>query len=71
MFFLLYMCKEIGFLGGCSNLFVKVECCRVIVVWFFGFFENVASFSVLVVGFREFCFIVGWKFWVILDVRVL
>lgn len=69
-FFLLYVCKEIGPLGGCPNLPVKVECCRATAAWSFGFSEDVGSPSVLAVGFREFCPTVALKFWVTSEVRV-
>lgn len=54
-FFLLYVCREIGPLGGCPHLPVKVECCRDPAACSFGFSNTVASPSVLAVGFREPC----------------
>lgn len=69
-FFRLYVCKEIGPLGGCPNLPVKVECCRAKAAWSFGFSEDAGSPSVLAVGFRGFCPTVALKFWVTSEVRV-
>jgi hypothetical protein len=69
-FFLLYMCKEIGPLGGCPNLPVKVECCLTTAAWSFGFSKNEESPSVLAVGFKELCPTVARKFCVTSEVRV-